>query len=126
MKTYKEFHNQAYQTSILRSHGYRGPYKGADGHISFLYGDYQELLIDLPGNEWHFMFEGVVICVGSMDDNSLKDFLNNKPSKSIETEEKEKPYRPRDKEKELHKQDPEGVYQPDGGNYSGASPSSMG
>lgn len=124
MKTYRKILDQAIKKDLIIMYGYSGPIRGADNHYTYINNNDLELslLIDIGGNEWHRILSGVVTNVGHLDDNSLEDFL----IRGIVGEEKEKPYRPRDKGKELHKQDPEGIYQPDGGNYSGTSPSSMG
>jgi hypothetical protein len=112
MKTFREIYNQAYEISILRRYGFMGPIRGADGHFSFIKNDgargaHPEVLIDLPGNELHYMLGGVVRAVGKIDNNSLTDFLKGKPSAKIETEETNSD--------RLAKQK---IYEPDGGTYS--------
>jgi hypothetical protein len=59
------------------------------------------ILVDLLGNEWHYMLDGVAQIVGKLDNDSLTNFLAGKPYVSEDTElEKAK------------------IYEPDGGTYS--------
>jgi hypothetical protein len=83
MKSFKDLYNEIYQKTPLNDYGYKGPFKGADNHISYIRGD-KEILIDLPGNEWHFMLDGVVNSVGPLDDSSLLDFLRGVQNPKIE------------------------------------------
>lgn len=48
-----------------------------DGHISYLRFD-DVILIDTPAKEWHFMEDGVVVDVGSTEDDSLENYLKNR------------------------------------------------
>jgi len=84
MKSFKELFNEIYQKTLLNDYGYKGPFKGADNHISYMWGDGREILIDLPGNEWHFMLDGIVNSVGSLDDDSLLDSLRSVQNPKIE------------------------------------------
>jgi hypothetical protein len=122
MKTFKELYNEVYNTTLLNTYGYQGPRKGADNHISFLYagrGPNQQILLDLPGNEWHFMLDGNVDCVGPLDDNSLTNFLRGKKDSKIETNEEKD-----ERHKRLAKQE---ILEPVGSNCGGsATPSSPG
>jgi hypothetical protein len=95
MKTYKEIMDEAKQTKLLNSYGYKGPFKGVDGHNTFIRDNVTSILIDLGGNEWHLMTDGVVQIVGKLDNDSLKDFLSGKPFVSEDKElEKAKIYEP--------------------------------
>src|ERR1035438_2096786 len=78
MKTFKEIYQEAYQCGLLRDYGYIGPKYGVDGHNSFIRDENREILIDLSGNEWHYMLCGVVRFVGNLDDRSLAKFLEGK------------------------------------------------
>jgi hypothetical protein len=116
MKTFKQITKEAYQTGVLNAMGYFNPQKGADGHITYTKDNYKKILVDLPGNEWHLMVDGVVKVVGHMDDNSLLDYFLGKSTARVETEETE------DKDERLARQR---IYEPDGGTYS-STPSTPG
>jgi hypothetical protein len=94
MKTYKEICREAYQAETLNSYGYHGPFRGVDGHNSFIDDD-KTILVDLGGNEWHYIFDEIVREVGKLDDDSLSNFLAGKPNVSEDKElEKAKIYEP--------------------------------
>jgi len=114
MKTFREIFRESIQATLLNSYGYRGPYRGADGHNSFILDEHIEILIDLPGNEWHYVVDGVVKIVGHLNDQSLVDFLRGKITPQMETEETE--------DNRLAKAK---IYEPDGGTYS-STPSTPG
>jgi hypothetical protein len=101
-------------------HGYVGPVKGADEHWSYRFDEGQEILLDLPANEWHFVLDGVVIQVGRMDDMSLENFLKDTPI----TEDRDKTER-EEKNKEFRRSKIEEPYNANV-NTMGTSPSSMG
>jgi hypothetical protein len=89
MKLFKDILKESYQTFLFQRYGYQGPFKGADHHVTFkkdddMSGSHPEFLIDLPGNEWHFMLKDIVVVVGKMDNTSLKDFLEGKPNAEVE------------------------------------------
>ena len=109
MKTFREIYDQAYQTALLNAHGYRGPETGADGHKTFTNrrNNDAQILLDLPGNEWHLMYCGVVQTVGKLNDNSLDDILHGKVTSAMETEEKDDERLARAR-----------IYEPDGGTSS--------
>jgi hypothetical protein len=49
------------------------------GHVSWIDGGQNVILIDIPGNEWHYMEDGVVVKVGYTTTaglNALKQFLS--------------------------------------------------
>src|ERR1035437_770884 len=80
MKTYKEIYQEAYQKELLNYHGYNGPYRGADEHNTFVKDEHRSILIDLSGNEWHYILDGTIVqTVGKLDDRSLGKFLAGKP-----------------------------------------------
>jgi hypothetical protein len=106
MKTFRDIYDQAYQTKLLRGKNFSGPERGPDGHNTFTNIEFPDLqvLIDLPGNEWHMMDQGVVQVVGKLNDDSLHDILNGKVTGVMETEE-------RDDERLARAR----IYEPDGG-----------
>ena len=120
MKTFRAIYDQAYQTALLNAHGYRGPETGADGHKTFTNrtNNDAQILLDLPGNEWHLMYCGVVQTVGKLNDNSLDDLVYGKITSAMETEENEN-LNWQEKsdlaQERLHKQR---IYEPDGGTSS--------
>lgn len=61
----------------MADHGYSRPAVGADGHITYTNKEDQEdqMLMDLPGKEWHHMIKGKVTEKGSMTDDSLEKYL---------------------------------------------------
>ena len=63
----------------MKSHGYGNPQPGADGHITFTKetDDNDQMLIDVPGGEWHHMTKGVINKVGQLDDDSLETYLKH-------------------------------------------------
>lgn len=63
----------------LADHGYEIPQQGTGGHITYTSRNNSEeqMLIDVPGGEWHHMTKGVVNKIGKMNDGSLEDYLSN-------------------------------------------------
>jgi hypothetical protein len=66
--------------------GYGKAVKGDDGHYTYtcLKDKKEQILIDVPGKEWHQMVSGKVTKVGSMNDDSLNKHLKEafKPLKT--------------------------------------------
>lgn len=62
----------------MQKHGYGSPQPGDDGHITFTNkkDEFNQILIDVPGGEWHHMTKGVIIKVGELKDDSLEQYLN--------------------------------------------------
>lgn len=62
----------------MKQHGYGDPQPGADGHITFTNTKdaNDQMLIDIPGGEWHHMTKGVINKVGDLDNSSLEDYLD--------------------------------------------------
>lgn len=68
-------HTEKYQ-KLLESEGYKKQTsKVVDGHISFIHRESDMFLIDVPGDEWHYLLRGTVTNVGSLKDHSLVNFL---------------------------------------------------
>ena len=61
----------------LKKRGYGNPQPGAEGHITFTKqtDDDDQILIDVPGGEWHHMTKGVINKIGPMDNDSLETYL---------------------------------------------------
>jgi hypothetical protein len=74
MKTFSAFLLENYD-AVLKQHGYENPQKGDDGHITYSKNPADQILIDVPGKEWHHMVKGVVKIVGNIKDDSLERFL---------------------------------------------------
>ena len=115
MKTFRKIYDQVYQMALMNVHGYRGPETGADGHKTFtnIMNNDLQILLDLPGNEWHLMCCGVVQTVGKLNDNSLDDILYGKITSAMETEEKDDERLTRAR-----------IYEPEGGTSSTENTSS--
>jgi hypothetical protein len=64
--------------AILKNHGYSSPQPGDDGHTTFTNkkDEFNQILIDVPGGEWHHMTKGVITKVGELKGDSLEQYLN--------------------------------------------------
>jgi hypothetical protein len=109
MKTFRDIYNLVYQIELMTYYGYSGPEIGADGHKTFTNRVNPEIqiLVDLPGNEWHLMVKGVVHVVGKLNDESLRDILSGNITAAMEYEETDDERLARAK-----------TYEPDGGTSS--------
>jgi hypothetical protein len=80
MKRFIQF-NEDFDTLSVRlaSHGYRDHVQGTGGHVTFTRDGRPEdqMLIDVPGKEWHHMVSGVVNKIGSTHDLSLEQYLKS-------------------------------------------------
>lgn len=65
--------------SRMKEYGYGNPEPGAHGHTTFTNENdpSDQMLVDVPGGEWHHMVKGVVNVIGHMDDGSLEKFFGN-------------------------------------------------
>jgi hypothetical protein len=63
--------------TMMANHGYGRPAVGADGHITYTNKEdsNDQMLIDVPGGEWHSMTKGKVSQKGSLKDGSLEKYL---------------------------------------------------
>jgi hypothetical protein len=78
MKTFQKFLRESLDpkvSNVLKQFGYGHPQPGDDGHTTFTKGSGDQMLIDVPGNEWHHMINGVIKKVGNLSDGSLRRFL---------------------------------------------------
>ena len=75
MKTFMNFLKEDHFDAVLKQHGYENPQKGDDGHITYTKNPADQMLIDVPGKEWHHMVKGVVKIVGSIKDDSLPEYF---------------------------------------------------
>lgn len=62
----------------MKKHGYGNPQPGVEGHITFTKTTNvsDQILLDIPGGEWHHMTKGVINKIGQMDDDSLEAYLS--------------------------------------------------
>jgi len=62
----------------MKAHGYGNPQKGVDGHVTFTSRSNanNQMLVDVPGDEWHHMVKGVINKVGKLEGPSLEKYLN--------------------------------------------------
>ena len=62
----------------MKKHGYGNPQPGVEGHITFTKttNSSDQMLLDIPGGEWHHMTKGVINKIGQMDDDSLEKYLS--------------------------------------------------
>jgi hypothetical protein len=62
----------------MKKHGYGDPQPGADGHITFTKttNPSDQMLIDVPGGEWHHMVKGVINKVGKLSGDSLEAYFD--------------------------------------------------
>lgn len=67
--------------SRMKKHGYGSPQPGAEGHITFtnVKNELDQILIDVPGGEWHHMTKGVINKIGGLKDESLEQYLEANP-----------------------------------------------
>lgn len=81
MLTYSEYIKEEASRKVLdtmmANYGYGRPAVGAEGHITYTSKEDKsdQMLIDLPGNEWHHMVHGKVTSKGSMKDDSLEKYF---------------------------------------------------
>lgn len=63
--------------AIMASHGYGAPQRGAKGHITFTKekNPDDQMLVDVPGGEWHHMTKGVINKIGHLNDGSLDEYF---------------------------------------------------
>ena len=63
----------------MKAHGYGDPQPGADGHITFTSktNPADQMLIDVPGGEWHHMTKGVINKVGDLTGDSLESYFSS-------------------------------------------------
>jgi hypothetical protein len=63
----------------MKKFGYSGPQQGTHGHTTFTKENdpADQMLVDVPGGEWHHMTKGVVNHIGKMDDDSLEQYLES-------------------------------------------------
>ena len=62
----------------MKKHGYGNPQPGAGGHVTFTRQSHpnDQMLVDVPGNEWHHMIKGVINQIGDLKDDSLETYLD--------------------------------------------------
>ena len=63
---------------MMANYGYGRPAVGAEGHITYTNKEdgNDQMLMDLPGEEWHHMVKGKVTQKGSLKDGSLEKYLS--------------------------------------------------